>query len=174
MGVLLQRLLFIVFFLGIFGVWRGLPFLLWLISSIIAFSFSQQKVCSHPWGQAEEVAGVAKYSLRLTSNLNLEPYLSRSNVKCRISFHLGQSWQVGTGPWQARGLFSSVSVRWGDRRRGWGTNACLTRLWIVPTTKAFLKQQSGALYIWMRSTQKDLLSEEKIVWVIVHDFSLPS
>ena len=89
-------------------------------------------------------------------------------------FHLQRTGQAGAGPRQARGLFPSISVRWGDRGRGWGTNGCWTRLWIVPTTKAFLKQQSGALYIWTRSPQKDLLSGGKSAWVIVHDFSLPS
>ena len=101
----------------------------------------------------------------------------RSAVSRRAAFHgfrLQQTGQAGAGPWQARGLFPSISVRWGDRGRGWGTNGCWTRLWIVSTTKAFFKQQSGALYIWMRSPQKDLLSGGKTAWVIVHDFRLPS
>lgn len=95
-GLPVQRVLFIKFFLGIFGVWKGLPLLPRLISSTRALPFPQQKVCSWPRGQAEGAAGVAKYSLRLTSNLNLD--VVRSSVRGRVSFHLGQSGQWGTGP----------------------------------------------------------------------------
>lgn len=86
-----------------------------------------------------------------------------------------QSPQAGTGPWQARGLFSSFSDQVREQERGVGNQCVFDTFVNCSYNKGFLKkQQSKALYIWMRSTQKNLLSGGKIAWVIVHDFSFPS
>jgi hypothetical protein len=47
------------------------------INSITPFPFPPHKVCACLWGQAQGIAGVAKHSLRLTSNLSLGPELGQ-------------------------------------------------------------------------------------------------
>lgn len=164
---------FIMYFLGIFGVWKGPPFLSQLISSIRAFPFPQQKVCSHPWGQAE-VAGVATCSRRLTSNSNLEPYMVRSNLKCSVSFHLGRARKQTQVPSKPGGCFLASGSGEGAREGGEEPMCVWHVCELFLQQRLFWKQQSGALYVWVRSTQKNLLSGGKIAWVIVHELSLPS
>lgn len=148
-GWLGQRLLFITFFLGICSVWRGLPFLPCLISSIGAFPFPQQKVCPHPRGQAKGVAGVAEHCLRLTSNLNLESYLLAATWNAGLAPILGRVGKWAHVPGKPGNCFLAPQLGEGTERRGWRTNVCLTHLWIVSTTKAFLKKNNRVkLYIF--------------------------
>lgn len=102
---------------------------------------------------------MAKCSLRLTSNSNLEPYLVRSSVKRRVSFHSGQSPQADTGLWQARGLFSSFSDQVRGQERGVGNQCVFDTFVNCSYNKGFFKKQQSEAFIYLNEKH----TEEPIV-----------
>lgn len=97
----------------------------------------------------------------------------RSNVKCSVSFHLGRVGKQTQVPGKPGGCFLASGSGEGANEGG-GEPMCVWHVCeLFLQQRLFWKQQSGALYVWVRSTQKNLLSGGKIAWVIVHELSLP-